>query len=381
MIAELSGWPALLEALRRQPPQPLPAALDAALARAVLAAPAAIAWWIAHRAPSLAARPRLRVLVAGAELIDAADDGRWYQYVPALLGSAARLEATLLGDRLEAAPDSAAARHAPATPARRVRASLGSFLREAGSGGFDAVFLFQPGLQKHRGWLEDGSLAALVRAGVPVVCSAYGEDEAQVDGWVAQCHGYAVDGPVLLNPFFLELSDAASSIRWGRALWRFGARAPAAGAAPDRARLQALDTLSRMVMHSMTQGEPPRFAPGATIELRAAHGAVLRAVHLFDGRLVDPASGELWRLAADGELRALGRLEPAQLAARPGPQAGELEHAIWAAGVKAAHLRDWYGEPAAAPEPGAARARRMYAELRARAERALGRAPLNPPSG
>lgn len=366
-----SDWDALLRDLRARSAIPGSDAMADTLAQGVLAAPAAVAFWIRQRAPQLAAKPELRLAIIGAEMVDAADGGRWYQCVPAILGCSARVDVTLVGDSLETACKSAASRHAPEIPARLVRAPFREFVGVTSVGEFDIAFLFQPGLQKHRGWLEDGSLGTLIAAGVAVVASAYEEDEAQVDGWVAESYGYRQAGEPLVNPLFLDLSDGVSAIRWGRALWQFDSTLPVAGSVPDRSRLDALDLLTRMVMHSMATGTPAPFAPGAPVELRSSQGAVLRAIHIFDGRLVDPASRAVFRFAATGELVPSGELTTMDMTSWPGVDAREIERAMWGARIKATRLAEWHGVATWA-EAGEDKARAMYRELRARAARRLG---------
>jgi hypothetical protein len=322
--------------------------------------------------PQLLLRQRLRLLVIGAETVDAVDQGRWYAMLPLLLGTDCEVAVTLVGAELDPSFASSAAGLAPSQPARCVRSRLGDFLAESRSPGFDLAAIFHPGLGKHRGWLEDGSLARLLAGGVQLVASAYEEDEFEMDRWVVESHGYAVDGDPVINPFFLDLDHAQTRVRWGRALWGFAPRVPAAGFVPDAGRLAALDTLTRMVMHSVMHVGAPGPDPGARVELKAQTGARMELIHVFDNRFVDPATLNLLRLIPEGGLEACGKLSGGELTDYPGPGGRALERAIWAARIKAAHLLPSYPQPANAAMP-ADKARDMLATLRSRAARLFGK--------
>jgi hypothetical protein len=362
-VAACSDWDSLFGALQAQVAHA--AALAVAprrLAQAVMVAPVAIARWIAERAPALARTPRpLTILVVGAEKLDAVDQGRWYQLLPALLGARIDVRVTLVGDCLDEGVRSPLHAAAPHTPARLHTGTLADFLATAALQGIDLVFLFHPGFQKHRGWLTDSSLARLVAAGVPTVAAAYGLDESEVDRWVAECYGYATQRAPVVNPFYLDLSDAHSQVHWARALWQFQAQAPRPDFRPDQVRLDQLERLSRMVMHSMASGKSPLAPHGARVALKASNGAARTLTYLFDEYFCDLAQGEVLALRA-GALEALMTLPDSAIASYPPPQAGDLERALWAASIKARHLMSFYAAPVD-EKAGHAQARAMYAEL------------------
>lgn len=339
------------------------------VAAAVLAAPVALAWWIANRAPHLARQDRLRILVIGAETVDAPDQGRWYALLPVLLGSDARIETTLVGDSLDVAFSSSLVGYAPEVAAHCVRSSFADFVREEGVHPFDIAVVFHPGMQKNRGWLEDGSLAKMIASSAAVIASAYEEDEFEVDRFVIEAHGYSVEGGALINPFFLDLSDVQTTIRWGRVLWRFEKRVPGIpGMEPDRAKLAGLDMLTRMVMHSMLTVGAASFAPGTKVSFRSSTGASINLIHIFDNYFVDPATRRMQRLSPAGEFQAGGELSAAEMAAYPEVTPRDIERAIWAARIKVERLMPYYPE-SREPDSGSARAQSMLAGLRSRAAR------------
>jgi hypothetical protein len=371
-VLRSSNWDELIATAAARPGFAVLAGIEPSLARAVLAAPAATALWIARRMPLLSGRGRFKVLVIGAETVDAVDEGRWYAVLPALLGSGAGAEVTLVGAELDPSFASPAKALAPAQPARCVRSSLAEFLAAEGGIEFDLAVMFHPGLGRHRGWLSDGSFTRLISAGVQLVASAYGEDEAEMDGWVAESYGYGVAGDPLVSPFFLDLDHERTQVGWGRALWGFSALVPAPGQAPDGERLAALDTLTRMSMHSMTEVGVPGPDPGAPVEMQAQTGARVELIHVFDNRFADPATGSLLRLTPEGGLEACGRLSEADLAGYPGRGGRALARAMWAARIKVGYLLATYPPPVNRVTP-EEKAKDLVTTLYARAAKLFGR--------
>jgi hypothetical protein len=360
-VATCSDWDSLLALLQAHPRGSMLAAAPKKLLQAVLAAPVAVALWIAERAPHLAARCPVHILVVGAEKLDAVDQGRWYQLLPMLLATDLDVRVTLVGDRLDADASSRLRALAPRIPARLHAGSIASFLAGQGAAEPHLVFLFHPGFQKHRGWLSDTSLAALVAAGAPPVAVAYGQDESEVDRWVAQCHGYSTRRETLLNPFALDFSDAHSQLQWGRALWQFADEPPDPGASVDDVRLARLDQLSRMVMHSITLGNAPLAPQGAMVALDASNGARRQLIYIFDQYFLDPGCGGVFALRAGG-LQQVCTLPATAIADHPGNDASDLERAVWAAAMKAEHLMAYYDCPVD-DETGHVLARAMHADL------------------
>jgi len=365
-ILKCSDWDELIAAVAARPAYSALAGTNPILAHAVLAAPAAVALWIARRMPHLLAERRLRLLVIGAETVDAVDQGRWYGIVPVLLGTDFETEVTLVGAELDPSFVSAAGGLAPSQPARCARLQLSDFLGRNRSPEFDIAVIFHPGLGKHRTWLEDGSFACLIAGGVQLVASAYEEDEFEMDRWVVESYGYAVQENPVINPFFLDFDYEQTRVRWGRALWGFAPSVPEAGFVPDAERLAALDILTRMVMHSMTHVDAPGPDPGMHLELKAQTGACMTFLHIFDNRFVDPATLDLLRLTPEGRLEKCGKLSGGELANYPGAGGRALERAIWAARIKAAYLLPSYPLPKNPVEPHD-KAVEMYAALRSRA--------------
>jgi hypothetical protein len=365
-VLRVPDWDALIAAAAEHPAGACLAAASPGTARGVLAAPAAVARWIAEAGPQDAPDAALRLLVVGAEKLDAVDEGRWYQLVPVLLDRPGSVEVVLVGDRLHRRFDSPLRERAPGQPARMHVGRLSSYLEVEREPKADLALLFHPGFQKHRGWLEDGSLRRLHELGIPVVVLSYEADESEIERWVVGCYGFdAVDMP-LLNPFFLDFSDGNSQVRWGRAMWRFWPRS-AGHVTVDQARLDALDRLGDMVLHSIDLKQPALASYGQSVELRAARGGgTRRLIYVFDEFLVDPATAALFALRS-GTLRPLGTLPAADMSTYPGSSAPDLAKAVWAADIKRRHLLDRYSYRPS-PEALRHRGRAMHAELEDKVE-------------
>lgn len=360
MISRHADWQSLIDTLRLRVPSladvPIP------VTSAVLAGPCAIAWWIAARAPALAEGESLSLLIVGAETTDVPDEARWYQLLALLLDRDFPVQVTLVGLELDSAFASSAAAHAPSLPASAHRKSLAGFLADHGNAPIDLAFVFHPGLQKHRGWLERSGFPMLLSRAIPLVCAAYEMDEYEMERWVVEAYGYGASVAPLLNPFFLDLSDEKTTTRWGRVLWQIET-APHASATPDPRRLASLDTLNRMVLHSMTLNIS---SPGCGIpvDLCASTGAAIKLVHVFDNRYLDARTREIV-LLDKGKLTSLKRLPAEENASYPGDDAREIERAMWAASIKERYLLDTY--PEVAP-PGASQvAAGMLATLKRKA--------------
>jgi len=358
-VMQSEDWDELIARVVTHPAGKCLAAAPRGTAQGVLAAPTAVACWLAQS--DIAPQSKLRLLVIGAEKLDAVDEGRWYQLLPALLGREMSVGVTLVGDRLDHGFDSPLRDMAPGQPARLQVGRLSHFFEAESSPDIDLAILFHPGFQKHRGWLEDGSLRRLAALGAPVVSVSYEADEAELEGWVVACHGFEPLGAPVLNPFYLDFSDGSSRVHWGRAMWRLQARPDSEGQPVDTRRLAALDRLGDMVLHSIDLKQPVMASYGQTVAMRSAAGGSLDLVYVFDECFVEPNDGRLYLLRA-GALEKIGVLPFADLAAYPGASASELARAVWAADIKYRYLLDRY-ERRIDPEELRRRARAMHADL------------------
>ncbi|MCC6534842.1 MAG: hypothetical protein IT531_20030 [Burkholderiales bacterium] len=361
-----ANWDALVATLAREHCAGALQAAPGPTVQGVLAAPVAIARWIASSQPVLAERDCLRLVVIGAEKLDAVDAGRWYQWLPALLGSPGRVEVTLIGDRLQTRFESPLRAQAPARAAELRIGTLADCSSAITPGGYDLAVLFHPGFQKHRGWLTDGSLAHVLAAGIPLLAASFEADEYEMDRWVIECYGFSVAGALVLNPLCVDLSEADAVVHWGGALWQFGPAIPAAGHAIDRERLAALDRLGDMVMHSLLLRLRPHAPYGVAVQARTAQGGTRALIYLFDDYFVDPLDGTVLALSG-ADFKPLARLDADELARHPGAEASALANAVWAAGVKYRRLLGTY--PAIDAEARRTSAGAMHASLEDKIQR------------
>ena len=235
------------------------------------------------------------------------------------------------------------------------------------------MFLFHPGLQKHRAWLSDSSIETVVAGGAPVVVASYEQDESEIERWVAECHGFTTTADVLLNPLFLDFSADHSVARWGRALWRLGPVTPGYRRKVDTDRLAALDNLAHMVMQAVAQARTPSHAYGAEVEFRAAGGAGRRLYYLTDDYFLDPVDGNVLAFR-DGELLVAAHTAMQAVLAHPGKHKSDLERALWAAGIWSRYLEHLY--PQAVDDASRrALARSMHASLESRVDEIFGVGP------
>jgi len=313
------------------------------------------------------------MLIVGAERLDAVDQGRWYQFIPLLVGADIVIRATLVGDRLDVGFQSPTVVDAPRAAATCYRGSLAEFLLSSAARPYDLVFVFHPGLQKHRAWLSDASIETLAAANAPVVVASYEKDESEIDRWVAECHGFTTIGDVLLNPLFLDFSAGGSVARWGRALWRLGPVIPGERRKVDTARLAKLDDLARMVMHAVAQARMPSHAYGAEVEFRTADGAGRRLYYVTDDYFLDPVDGDVVAFR-DGQLLTTEHTSMQAVLAYPGMHNSDLERALWAAEIWSRYLAHLY--PQADDEASRhALGRSMHASLESKVEELFRSAP------
>lgn len=357
---DADDWPVLLDAVRRARIAGSDKDVSDRHLMGVLAAPAAVAFWMSRVCPCLLEKPALELLVVGAAAVDAVDQGRWYDVIHALAGAPGHVTARLVGEELEGRFASPLARMAPNMAAQLDVMPLDAWLKSYPSACPDVAVIFHPGFQKNRSWLEDGSLAALLERGVHVMVASFEHDEYEMDSWVAESYGLAASPDVAMNPFFLDIGTPQSPARWARALWslrRGETLAPPATAM----RMAALDELTAMSMHShlhTSMAVPP---PGFLTQLTRPDGVGLSYIHVFDGFFADPTGGELWRLTDDGRLTGAGRLPPSELASYPRNAVRNIDRAVWAAGVKRRYLLRDVPVTAAAPAAAADLKREMIA--------------------
>ncbi|KWU23381.1 MSS51 C-terminal domain-containing protein [Burkholderia cenocepacia] len=201
----------------------------------------------------------LHVVIAGAAKgLDSIDQGRWYQYLPALLGRPnLKVCVSLVGPELAAGTDHPSLRTDPARAGilTSVAARLVAHLPEASvtantlaawcdgqesaNGLPDLCFAFHPGFEAFGGsWLsQQEGFGKLHRAGVPIGCTSSGVEEFWQDHWLLRQHGGAIRGAARENPFCLERENLKFTGRWAALTWTLSPEVARAGFLPNKAEL------------------------------------------------------------------------------------------------------------------------------------------------
>ncbi|MNR71887.1 hypothetical protein D3C71_25660 [compost metagenome] len=326
--------------------------------RTALCAPVTLARWIAQEQPHLLSAGHLHVVVAGAARgLDSLDRGRWYQFLPDLLGVPdMTVEITLVGPELGAGTthpslrmgssaggilsSAAAANAAHLAPATVVAEPLAAWWRgrDGASPAPQACFGFHPAMEAFAGsWLshQEGFLG-LLEAGVPLGFASTCVEELWHDDWLVRQHGCALRGPAQANPFALEREDPKRAGQWAALTWTLDRHVrPPAGFAAKKAEL--------VRFHLALEQAKPAFSVvgnavfgyiGGVVQVKNERtDAVARLVGMPAGVLVSLETGEMLAQNASGKFEAVSRLlpvEPRLLSDFPGEDAHPVDRFIWA---------------------------------------------------
>lgn len=321
--------------------------------------PVAVARWIAHFHPEMAAKEHLHIVIGGAELgPDCFDQGAWYKLIPHLLGNPSmRINVSLVG------PDAlSSTRTGYSGGADELRSVLGpgftggtDLLNTAGSvevfsgtlGAFfeksadspDVVILSHPGFEKHAGqWLQPGELPKVLKRGVPVGCLSYAPDEYEHDRWILSKYGYsAIARPSLKNPLAVKEPDALLYSAVADTLWEIDPALPEPEFQPDWVALDQ-DAARNSALHDAMDPEDLW-----TIDIVGMEGGYdkdgVPLIYVGFDVLVHPLNGDLYEIDTDSSGRpvgavATGEVLPAEvLQLRPGDEALPYERKAWALDV------------------------------------------------
>lgn len=200
-----------------------------------LALPCAISRWISLQHPQLLAKDSLHIVLAGAEWgSEVADDGRWYQFIPLLLGRPSmRVKISIVGPGCKTSkfsnPDDPAnifnrplVIDCTGTLVKKMAAAkfyettLGGYLRSP-EDAIDLVMLAHPNLTvEPEGWFNPLELDAALDAEIPIGITSYGLEIFDHEVWACNAYGYAIAGDAFENPFSVPLDDGAGM---ALALW------------------------------------------------------------------------------------------------------------------------------------------------------------------
>ncbi len=327
----------------------------------ILRPAATIAYWIMQFHPELVDGGALKVVVVGAEGLDALDDGAWYQFVPWMIGrQGMSLEVCLVGpdvrkpllDLLRTAhgtPRTSLGGRVFDFPCASVRETeIGHFLAGQQADNIDLFVLFHPRFEKayESSWLPaayswlNGELSELCAYGSPIAATSYCEEELQAEKFLLEAYGYQVAHRSITNPFCAEESVLGS---WGNTLYEVRPVAPAAEFSADSERLDQYDryvALSR----EFSREDPPAYLARhtgrlMTIQVQSENGIRLEEVvglprenlviSLVTGKFLDDSEAIA---ESDEDLEGI-EASPDVLAAYPRDLPFEYAHILWAIDV------------------------------------------------
>lgn len=211
--------------------------LSSKLLTGCLAPVASLAWWLETSHPELLDQEALTVVLPGAGALESLDEGRWFSFLPWMLGRP-QLATTviLVGNELwrdrnteqmgaslrKGNPSPANSQIAQLPKAQLFDGTLGQW-RAAGEVHADAVLMFSPGFSTHyKTWLTKDELLPVLQSGVPVGVFCYSRMDALEDQAYLRLAGLQVKARELpKNPWFLNHEMASFIGAFGAEAWEF----------------------------------------------------------------------------------------------------------------------------------------------------------------
>ena len=326
LIQQCQSWNACIKELSSQDCMPVDSNHQSELKLALIPA-VSLAWYLSSHCPELLSRQKLTIWIIGAELIDARDQGGWYQCLTPLL-DIPEIQVRLIGPKLEDSGKSDVI----------YKGTAEELLQQEGIQTPDVAVMFQPGFEEEDSLLASGAISRLLKANCIVIGSSYSDEEYQRDRLMAEAYGFELvtssDNPFSLDP-------AETGLHWADRMWSFSpGRIPDQDelARPDQALIESVQCLSRMTAHSRVKGIWAQPAPmGSSFEIPDTKGGTRTMIHIMDSYYLDPASGRLYGVE-EGRLRPMDiQVSEDDVEAFPGGSA-PMPLALWAAGIKSRYL-------------------------------------------
>ncbi len=344
---------------------------------------ASVAVWILQHAPRLAARAELSILVVNAIEFQALDRGRWFQFIPWLLGrpgmqvrvtlqgsALCQSLASAVGGRSDVAPltEDALDRHLRTRgwlavndlrPAEIFPGTLMELPANIATGRQptpDLCVLFSPAFSLHLDTLlADDALLPLVRRQIPLAIFSSSEAEQLVDDYALEAHGLKPrDRECWPNPWALPNETVERSVVYGKMGWAAEFDVVPSSVMPDPMALHdlsaALDYLGLGLALDgsdepdaiMCLGESLGTAPRESAHEGDEGSALLR---LPQGVAVDTLNGAVYQLQ---DMTALlldmvPHVPAAVLETFPGDD-DVLQRVMWAVRVHREHVSPFVGD-------------------------------------
>lgn len=331
---------------------------ERAMLEAVLSAPASLAHWIVQRHPELVDKAHLRIVVLGAEFLDAFDDGCWYSLVPWLLGNEnMRVDVALVGATLNGGnrfegvhlPHRLTKKGTPQLLGPRIEALLApaviapvtvrDYLRKNGQDA-DVFAMFMPGFEEYHvkdegpQWLDEGQLSTLVtQTTAPIAAFSYARVEQATDVWVLRKFGFATKGLCTPNPY---AGDEHPGGRWAGVAWEISHEYVPAPGPQDEAEEMFFRFAKLQSMWHDQRGEIVSDQIGAVVPTTLpGEGTPTMLVGLAGaGSWVDPVTGKTYETPHGKAIPLEYQISADVLAAYPGGELDkEFERIAWAMDV------------------------------------------------
>lgn len=356
-VLEHSSWRHLLHVVQSTPGGRALRSFPKEFLQTALAGPVALARWLAADQPQLLDKAELHLVVAGASRgLDSLDTGRWYQFLPSLLGvDSLKVHVTLVGPELKPGEDfaslrtgkdrsgviaSAAAASVASYPAADIAAvPLGHWwdARAEGERQVDGLFIFHPGLEAFAGsWFSaQEGFAGVHAAGVPIGLTSSCVEELWQEDWLTSAYGYKRHAAAAANPFCLERDNAKAGGQWAGLIWSLSPEGPPVGFQESKPQLMrfylALDQAKPGF--SVAGNAIFGFIGGVVPIQNPETGEQARLVGLPAGVLLCLESGQVLGQLPNGTFALVESLTPLvldHLGDYPGDEAHPVDRFIWA---------------------------------------------------
>ena len=183
IILQHKEWKYLLAALKDNPRSSFISTEAIPVQKLVLAAPSAISAFILRYAPQICNLEKINILVIGAEMFDAVDNGRWYQLISDFCSSSCKVDATLVGPDVFTESQRQTRLNFMVSTRYPEAVIIKSRLEDAqiDLSSFDLFVFFQPGIARHQHERMEGTLPLIVKTGKPIMATSFNWDEYAMD--------------------------------------------------------------------------------------------------------------------------------------------------------------------------------------------------------
>lgn len=312
-----------------------------------LAPVASVARWLIMEQPGLLERETLTLLIPGASDVECADDGRWFAFLPWMLGRPEMtIQVHLVGRELISPyrPRSAShsSRETNATPAARLvqrfpaaelyHGTLGQWRSSDAAVAADACILFSPGFSEHyKEWFAPGELADYMAA-LPLGLFSYSTLDFLEDLAVLKMLGFKFEAREQgVNPWALEHEHREAVGSFGSYQWGLVNVEAPAEVALDCAELTEFIELQQLLREDSEQWGPDVAMRRLCTPLDVENESTSDEIYLMpENFAVLKSSGLVGRLDDVGFMQVSPDLllPPDVMAARP--KRNELDMVLWA---------------------------------------------------